>query len=271
MFSLGFSTIGCPDYDIDQVIDLATSNGLTGVELRFLHGTVDLASLEEFQPDRIGETRLRFTDQGLNVVCVDTSVRLISLDAGERRQQFESARTYVGIAEGLGAKYIRVFGGPIPEDQDRNETLDAIARGLRRVSEEASARGVQSLLETHDDMSTSASVIDLYERGVGDNLGILWDTLHTYRHGESPEFTWSQIGDRVRHVHVKDSVSATAERFDFALLGEGTVPIPAIIGVLNSADYGGFVHFEWEKGWHPEIAGPEIAIPHFAKYMAGLS
>jgi sugar phosphate isomerase/epimerase len=120
-------------------------------------------------------------------------------------------------------------------------------------------------------MSTSASVIDLYERGVGDNLGILWDTLHTYRHGESPEFTWSQIGDRVRHVHVKDSVSATAERFDFALLGEGTVPIPAIIGVLNRADYGGFVHFEWEKGWHPEIAGPEIAIPHFAKYMARLS
>ena len=57
MLALGFSTIGCPDYDVDQVIALARDNGLTGVEIRHLRGTVDLPSLEEFSAVRIGETR----------------------------------------------------------------------------------------------------------------------------------------------------------------------------------------------------------------------
>ena len=36
MFELGFSTLGCPNYGIDQVIELATDNRYSGVEIRFL-------------------------------------------------------------------------------------------------------------------------------------------------------------------------------------------------------------------------------------------
>ena len=25
--------------------------------------------------------------------------------------------------------------------------------------------------------------------------------------------------------------------------------------------------FEWEKKWHPELADPEIALPHFANWF----
>ena len=57
MISFGFSTIGCPDYDIDQVIAMAKDNGYSGVEIRFLRGTVDLAALAEFSPGRIRETQ----------------------------------------------------------------------------------------------------------------------------------------------------------------------------------------------------------------------
>ena len=47
MIRLGFSTIACPGADIAGVIDLARTSGLEGVEIRFLQGTVDLASLPE--------------------------------------------------------------------------------------------------------------------------------------------------------------------------------------------------------------------------------
>ena len=40
--------------------------------------------------------------------------------------------------------------------------------------------------------------------------------------------------------------------------------------VLRNADFDGFVNFEWEKGWHPEIEEPDFAMPHFARYMAEL-
>lgn len=268
MFKCGFSSLACPDYTLDQIIDLTLRSGLTGVELRFVAGKVDLTEIPELGPERIAETRRRFEDAGLSVVSIDTSVRLWSLDRAERERQRVNARANIEIARGLGAPYIRVFGGPLPPDQDRERTLDAIATGLGGVADEAAERGVTALLETHDDFSTSASVLDLYRRGASENLLVLWDTLHTYRHGETPEYTWSQLGHLIRHVHVKDSHVANEEGFDFALTGEGNIPLGDIVEVLRRRGYDGYVHFEWEKAWHPEIADAEIAVPHFGRYMA---
>jgi sugar phosphate isomerase/epimerase len=270
MLRLGFSTIACPSYDVGQVIALARKTGLEGIEIRFLRGTVDLASLEELSPDRIGETRARFEDAGLKVVLIGTSVRMNSLDPAIRAQQVQAARTGAAIAKGLGAPLLRVFGGPLPPLQDREATLDAIATGLGEVAELTAREGVESVLETHDDFSTSASVLDLYARGMSQRMGVLWDTLHTHRHGESAAQSWLALGPHVRHVHIKDSFKADRSGFDFALTGEGTVPIRSFVEVLAAGGYAGFVHFEWEKGWHPEIAEAEIAVPHFADAMARL-
>jgi sugar phosphate isomerase/epimerase len=267
VFQFGFSTIGCPDYDVGQVIAMARDNGYAGVEIRFLRGTTDLPSLAEFSPARIGETRRRFDDAGIAVVGINTGVRMNSLDPAIRADQMKSARVNTEIAAALGARYLRVFGGPIPPAQDREKTLDAIAAGLGEVADMTADRGVETLIETHDDFCKAPSVLDLYERGASANLAVLWDTLHSYRHGESAEETWSRLGDRIRLVHVKDSVKATPTSFDFALTGEGTIPVLSFVDVLKRAGYEGFVNFEWEKGWHREIPEPEIALPHFMRYM----
>jgi sugar phosphate isomerase/epimerase len=138
------------------------------------------------------------------------------------------------------------------------------------VADLTAESGIESVLETHDDFSTSASVADLYARGASDRLGVLWDTLHTHRHGESADETWAALGPRIRHVHVKDSYKADRNGFDFALTGEGSVPVRSFLEVLDRARYDGYVHFEWEKGWHPEIADADVAVPHFARAVAGL-
>ncbi|CAN5295180.1 TIM barrel protein [soil metagenome] len=269
MFKLGFSTIGCPDYGIDQVIALARANRYSGIEIRHLHGTVDLPSLAEFSsPAGLSDTRRRFDDAGIKVVGINTGVRMNSLDAATREKNMTAARSNLAIAEALGAKYLRLFGGPIPPEQDREKTLDAIAAGLGRIADMTMPSGVQSLIETHDDFCKAPSVLDLYRRGASKNLGVLWDTLHSYRHGETAAQSWSKLGDRIRLVHVKDAYKATPTAFDFALTGEGTVPIMSFVDVLRKNNYSGYVNFEWEKGWHREIAEPEVAIPHFAKFMA---
>jgi sugar phosphate isomerase/epimerase len=268
LFQLGFSTIGCPDYTIEQVVRLAVETGLRGVEIRFVRGTTDLVSLPEFSPRQLPETRKRFDDAGLQVVAIDTSVHMNSLDPAVRAENLQAAKKYLEIAVALGAPHLRVFGGGIPEGQTKEETREATASGLSEIAELTFAAGVQSLLETHDSYSTSASVTGLFSAGASQHLGILWDSLHTFRHGETAEQSWAALGPRIRHVHVKDSTQADADFFDFALTGEGIVPIPHILGVLRAGGYERYVHFEWEKGWHPEIADPEVAIPHFARYMA---
>jgi len=269
MFKLGFSTIGCPDYGIDQVIALARANRFSGIEIRHLRGTVDLPSLAEFSsPAGLSDTRRRFDDAGIEVVGINTGVRMNSLDVATREKNMTAARNNLAIAEALGARYLRLFGGPIPPEQDREKTLDAIAAGLGRIADMTMPSGVQSLIETHDDFCKAPSVLDLYKRGASKNLGVLWDTLHSYRHGETGAQSWSKLGDRIRLVHVKDAYKATPTAFDFALTGEGSVPIMSFVDVLRRNNYNGYVNFEWEKGWHREIAEPEVAIPHFAKFMA---
>lgn len=270
MIKLGFSTLGCPDYSVDQVIAMARDHGYAGVEIRFLRGQVDLTALDELSPERIGETRQRFADAGVQVVCVGSSVRMASLDVDERREQLRTAQQYSAIAAGLGAPYLRVFGGPIPEGQDADASIDAIVAGLNRVAELSDAHGVQTLLETHDEFNTGAVVTNLFRRGLADRVGVLWDSLHTYRNGEPPALTWERIGARVRHVHVKDSHRFSPDFFDLALTGSGTMPIGDVVTVLQEAGYDGFVDFEWEKAWHPEIEEPEIAIPQFIQYLRRL-
>lgn len=269
MISFGFSTLGCPNYTVDEIIAMAAGNGYRGVEIRFVRGTVDIASLPEFTPAGIGETRRKFEDAGIAVVGIGTSLKMLSLDADVRVKQMDAARVNTEIAASLGARYLRLFGGPLPPDQDRERTLDSIASGLGAIGELSAKSGVTSLLEVHDDFSRSGAILDLYRRGMNERVEVLWDTLHSYRHGEIAETTWAALGPRIRLVHVKDAHVATPETFDFALTGEGTVPVRSFIELLEAKGYDGFVNFEWEKGWHPEIAEPEVALPHFMRWVRG--
>lgn len=270
MIKLSYSTLGSPNYDLDQVIAAATESGYTGVELRFLRGTVGLASLDEFAPEGIARTRENLESAGLEVACVDTSVRFTSPDPDERDRQLESARTYLRIASELRAPYIRVFGGPIPTDQDAAETTKLIADGLERAATAAEEFDVTVLLETHDTFSTGAQVAELLSNGMPDRFAILWDFLHSYRSGEDFTETYRILGDKVRHVHLKDSAEFSPTGFDLKLMGQGRLPVREFVAFLTKVGYDGYVSFEWEKAWHPEIEEPEVALPQYADYMTRL-
>ena len=54
-------------------------------------------------------------------------------------------------------------------------------------------------------------------------------------------------------------------------MGEGVAPIYDIWAVLTQAGYDGYAHFEWERGWHPEVEHGATAVPHFAAFMAARS
>jgi hypothetical protein len=52
-------------------------------------------------------------------------------------------------------------------------------------------------------------------------------------------------------------------------LGEGELA-PHVRGALEHLARRGFdghVSVDWEKHWHPEIAEPEVALPHFASTL----
>ena len=266
---LSFSTLGCPNYTVDQVVQIAVDNGYQGVEIRQIRGEVQLQNLEEFQPAGIAATRRKFERSGLEVICINSGIRFNSPDPAERAKQLQSVTTNCEIASALGAKYVRVFGGPFPERQDHHVTFRLVREGLNRAVDEANSHGIVPLLETHDGFSTGKSSRELLD-GISGEIGVIWDILHPYRNGESIADTIKAIAPMIRHVHIKDSSEFNGLAFDIKLPGEGIVPIAAAVTALKSIGYEDFLSFEWEKGWHPEVPEPEVALPVYPKYMKSL-
>jgi len=267
---LAFSSLGCPSYSVEQIVESATAFGYRGVSLRTVRGESMLPSLDEFSPRTIGKTASLFAKAGVEVVCVSSGVRFTSPEAGERDKQLAIAGQYLDIASALGSKYVRVFGGPYPPDADRKSTTAHIVEGFRGACALAEAKGLSIILETHDSFSRGDSALALLRAVDRENLVVVWDILHSLRFGESFTETWAHIGPYIRHVHIKDSLIFGPEGFDIKLLGRGTIPIREALLLLLEKGYEGLLEFEWEKGWHPEVEGPEIAFPHAVGYIEAL-
>ena len=263
---LAFSSLSCPSCTVDEIIQFALKYGFQGVELRTVQSTIDLWDLEDFSMEALPETRRRFENAGLEVVVVGTSISFAKEEPGWRSRQLELLEKFCVIAQGLGCPYLRVFGGPIPPGSTYEAVLERDIDGYRQAVETAASYGVTLLFETHDDFSTSAALLPLLE-AVGSRAGVIWDILHPYRFGEPMEITCQNLLPYLRHVHVKDSSRYSGEGFNIILPGQGTVPIREALSLLKDCGYEGYLCFEWEKHWHPEIQEAELALPEYVNYM----
>lgn len=265
---LSFSTLGCPDWSLNAVLDCATSNGFAGVELRGLAGTLDVTTLPEFLPPARAATKRLLDERAVQVISLDASAQMHESNPVRRDAHMAEVRRYVDVAQALGTPYVRVFGDKYPAGESKDAVLTRVAAALRELGEYAGPRGVTILLEAHGDFTDSATLLDIMRRTASPHVALLWDAHHTFvSAGETPEYTMSQIGRYVRHVHLKDSVPSTTKERQYVLTGAGQVPVRRQVEVLAASGYRGLYSFEWEKKWHPEIEDPSVAIPHYAMKM----
>lgn len=264
---IAFSTLGCPDWSWRQTLEAARAYGYDGLSLRGVEGQMDLTLATPFLPENLPETRAELDSYGLEVCCLDTSVSFH--DQAKREECLELGRRHLGLAARLGVRSIRVFGDRVPDGCTRGEVKERIVTGLRELAAyaEANGGGVDVLLETHGDFSHGREIAEIM-RAVGHpRAGVLWDIHHPYRHdGETPRETFGWIKDFLRSTHIKDS-RLEGGGYRYCPLGRGGVPILDCLRLLVQAGYDGWLVFEWEKRWHPELEGPEQVFPHYAAVM----
>jgi sugar phosphate isomerase/epimerase len=266
MMKTSFSTLACPDWSLDQALEAAVNYGFDGVELRVISRELDLWKLPEFQVGSLAATRKRVEDLGLRVASVDSSACFHSPDAQERQRNVDCALRMAEIAAGLGAPSVRVFPDRIQSGCDRAQTTGWIIESLADVAQKLESSGVQVWLETHGDFATGNAVSEIL-RGVNRNdLGIIWDPANAFGQKSETPFLSQEMEAHLRHVHVKDLKLSAAGTANYVLTGEGEFPFDAMFAALDRVRYQGFLSFEWEKQWHPELAPPEVALPHFMRW-----
>jgi sugar phosphate isomerase/epimerase len=266
---LGFSTLGCPQWDWNHVLDFAAAQGFAAVELRGLQTAMDLTQVPEFAPSRVAAAKRQLAERGLALADLGSSANMHEMDAAKRATQLDEARRFIDLAQLLGASYVRVFGNKYVPGVARDRMLAHIARGLHELGAYAHGKGVTVLIESHGDFTDSPALREILSQADSPAVALLWDAHHTFVSGkEQPEDTVRELGRYIRHTHLKDSVPAGKDR-RYVLTGTGEVPVRRQIEALAKIGYRGYYSFEWEKRWHPEIEEPEIAFAHYANVAGG--
>ncbi len=242
---LAFSTLGCPEWNLEQIAEAARNLGYQGIELRALRGSINLLERPELQAGgAIEQTRAFLQDQNLSICCVDTSCSFDAVDARTRQDNVEVALRHCEIAAALD-----------------------IAASLREVAIDAPS-GVRVGLETHGDFArghAAAEIIRLVDQW---NVGLIWDVANALAAGDSIEESARAVAPYLMHVHLRDAHPVEGrEHWLPVLAGRGAVSFAEPIDALHGLAYQGYISFEWEKYWHPEIEEPEVAFEDFATAM----
>jgi sugar phosphate isomerase/epimerase len=253
---LSFTTLGCPDWTLRQIVENAAQMGYDGVDLRGLQDEIDVSKTREFTTG-LNETKALFADHGVAISGIAISARYAVVDAAEKTRHFDETRRNMELAAKLDAHILRVYGGKVPEGHTVDSIMPALVENLRQIGDEAAQYDVTLALETHDDWTDSSVFRRLMDEVHHPRVRVLWDLHHPYKN----------LAPYTVSTHFKDSMPNPDGSYTYVLLGEGDVPLKAMIDMLIAGGYDGYAILEWEKRWHRELAEPEIAFPQYVAKM----
>ena len=265
---LSFSTLGCPDWPFQQIVDFAVENKFNGIEVRGIQRELELTKCKEFSSAaNILATNSLMAEKGLQFVDLGSSAAMHHGETAERQKNLDEAKRFIDLAQQLKCPNIRVFPNNLPKDKDRNATIDLIIQGLIELGNYAKGSGVRVLLESHGELVYTADLQKIMQSAANNNVGMVWDIVNMWSvTKEPPAEVYATLKKYIYHTHIKDAKIIDGKD-QYTLLGKGETPIFEAIDILYKGGYKGYYSFEWEKLWHPEIEAPEIAIANYSKVM----
>jgi sugar phosphate isomerase/epimerase len=148
-------------------------------------------------------------------------------------------RQDIADARALGSPLLRIFPGAVPADDDQA----GWERG-RAIADEAAAQGIGIALENY--ARTPGGTLAEVQRTLAGipSLQTNVDIGNYTNHGEDVPGAVRALGDRVVSAHLKDSGAAA--------LGEGSLPLPAILDALDALPQRVLYIFEFAGGDDPD-------------------
>ncbi|TCO46154.1 sugar phosphate isomerase/epimerase [Kribbella antiqua] len=243
-----FSTLGCHGEPLESVLELAKSNDISGLELRAADDEFTHVGLTAAQRR---ELRTRIEDAGLEILAVSSYVKLCAVED-------QPLEPHLELAFDLGARGVRVFPG-----DEVTGTADSPTPGEYRALDRVTTapRDVHILLETHDSHSAGrkmAALCTLLDANVpGHNTKVIWDSAHTWSHGETPAESFALLEPWLEFVQIKQSDST--QNFRPVAIPDGDYPIQLLLQSLAGTPHP--LSLEWELKWHPHLPPLEETLP----------
>nr|WP_240977692.1 sugar phosphate isomerase/epimerase family protein [Knoellia sp. DB2414S] len=251
-----------PRASLGEFVAVASAHRCSGVELRVGPDEPVRRDLSAADAAAVGET---FRAAGLEVLALASYVQVCA--PGEDGPVVEALRRHLELAQQVGAGGVRVFPGGVGGEQVGDDDARAVRR-LAAVADEAEARGVRLLLETHDSHPRGVDVARVLGSSElhGASVGAIWDAAHPWTAGEEPVQTVAALEPWLAHTQVKDVV-ARQRGATPALTGQGVLPLDEVLQALDARGIHGPLMLEWEKAWFDGIPDLDAALAATATWL----
>ncbi len=259
-----FSTLACPDFGWVDIYSMAKDLNFDGIEIRGLGNDICAVNSKPFRPDKIDATIRKLDELGLEIPCLASGCCL--KNRAEHDLVIDEITKYIELADKLKTPYIRLLADldPEPESDVDDDYVVSVIKELALIATDSS---VTLLVETNGVYSDTKRLRRLLDKVGSSKVAALWDIHHPYRYmAESPEETAKNLGDYIKHIHVKDSIMRGGKA-EYKLMGEGDMPLKLVFSVLKEINYNGYISLEWVKRWASHLQDAGIVFPHFANYM----
>ena len=118
------STLGCPDYSLEETLALAQRHALAAVELRALADTIDLPTVLAAAYGTPTALAARMKSAPVPIVSLDTSLKLAVNSPADRADFLK----FLPWAEAVGVPWLRVFdGGHAADPATHRSMADTVA------------------------------------------------------------------------------------------------------------------------------------------------
>ncbi len=259
---LCFSTLGCPDWTLDEILSTAKDLGYDSIEVRGISNELYAPKIPAFQGEKAEKLKEKLTAMNLSIDCLSSACYLHRDEADYVGQ----AKEYISLANWLNVPYVRVLGDTGPEKSDVD--IELVKENLKKVCENTG--DVTVLIETNGIFADTNVLKQMLEELNLPNLAVLWDIHHPYRYaGEAVDTTWQNVGKYIRYIHLKDS-KVSGGKLGYQMLGYGDVPVKACIELLKKEGFTGTVSLEWLKRWYPDLTYAGIVFAQTIGYIRAL-
>lgn len=250
---LCFSTLGCHDLPLTEILKLALKYDVSAIEVRGIDNEMSNERISDFMESQVEKTKSALKQAGIVPLSLGTSCKFH--DESSVEKNIEKAKTEIDIAQRAGFQAIRVFGNNIIEPEE--QCIRRVAEALDVVCAYAKNKDVQVYLEVHGDFNTVERLSLLIEQmEQKENFGLIWDIYHTHSvYGKHWRVFYEAMKPWIQHVHIKDSIGTK-----LTLPNEGELQIVPIINYLIKDGYTGWFSLEWERKWEPELPPLETAL-----------
>lgn len=257
---LCFSSLGCSEKSLSDILSTAKSYNLSAIEIRGVNGVLENHRIEDFSAENISDTKQLFLQNNITPLVLGTSCSFHKED-GYQHALEEGIRS-IRIAEALGFSAIRVFGDKILSDGQI--CINRVIAGLTYLCNQT--QQIDILLEVHGDFNTIETLFPIVQKMKNTkNFGLIWDIEHTHKpYGDDWMTFYQFVRPYIKHVHIKDYSNSQKQ---LTLVGNGDVPILPIVKQLLSDGYDGYFSLEWERKWHPELPDIDIALNAFTALL----